>query len=69
MSSWTPEARKAADFLAGLPSGSTTLRSTDTTSLLLESGGQILARGRLYNIVSKHLGAGVYRITLELANP
>ena len=33
---------------------------------LLATGGQLLARGHLWEIVAKHLGAGVYRVSLRL---
>jgi hypothetical protein len=33
--------------------------------VLLDTGGQIIAHGRLRNIKSKHIGAGVYKVTLE----
>ncbi len=63
--SWTPEATKAANFLASLPCGNTTLGKKDTQSLLSESGGQLMARGSLYDIKAKHLGAGIYKISLD----
>lgn len=66
---WTEEATKAANFLAGMPIGSTTLERDDLRSLLYNTGGAMMARGRLYGIKSKYLGAGIYRITLELVNP
>lgn len=65
---WTSEARQAANFLASLPSGHTTLKSSDLRSLLLETGGQLLARGYLYDIQSRSLGAGVYRVSLMETN-
>lgn len=66
-SEWTPKARAAANFLASLPSGHTTLDAKDAKSLLLQSGGQLLARGKLYNIVVSDIGAGVYRVSLTEA--
>lgn len=66
---WTPEAKRVADFLASSVTGHTTLLTKDLRSLLLESGGQLLARGRLYNIKTRSLGAGVHRVELTLANP
>lgn len=69
MSGWTDEARRVANFLASMPSGHTTLKRTDAHSLLLESGGNLLAGGRLYDIVAKDIGAGVYKVSLKLANP
>lgn len=38
----------------------------DLKELLLETGGQIIARGRFWDIKSKHIGAGVYKVTLKL---
>lgn len=64
-SGWTPEATKAANFLASLPSGTTTLDRTDLRSLMMETGSMLMARGRLYDIVSKSLGAGVYLVSLK----
>jgi hypothetical protein len=66
---WTAEARRVANFLCSLPSGNATLTRDDAHSLLLESGGALMARGRLYNIVAKDIGAGVYKVHLTLANP
>lgn len=66
---WTREATRVANFLAAMPTGNTTLEKADTHSLLMQSGGTLLAQGRLYNIVAKHLAAGVYRIHLEIAHP
>lgn len=65
----TKEASRTLNFLAALPSGNSTLTKDDLHGMLLETGGTMLACGRLYNIVSKNLGAGVYRIHLELTNP
>lgn len=65
MARWTPEATRAANFLAGLPTGNTTLSRKDLHSLLLESGGNLMARGYLYDIKNKHLGAGVYKVYLQ----
>jgi hypothetical protein len=62
---WTPGARQAANFLASMPAGHTTLERDDLRSLLSESGGQLMARGVLYDIISKHLGAGVYRVSMK----
>lgn len=63
---WTDSARKAANFLASIPSGQTTLMESDVQSLLLESGGILLARGSLYNIKVTNLGASVYKVTLVI---
>lgn len=66
----SPEARRQVDFLASAgPLANTTADKKDTHDILMETGGNILARGLLYNIKSVHLGADVYRLSLELANP
>lgn len=66
---WTQEATNAANFLASLPTGNTVLKKNDLRSLMLNTGGNLLARGRLYDIVSRSLGAGVYRVNLRATNP
>lgn len=33
--------------------------------IMLRTGGRLLAQSRNWEIVAKHLGGGVYRITLE----
>lgn len=66
---WTKEAIRAANFLASAPGGNTTLMHDDVQSLLYESGGTLLARGRLYNIIAENIGASVYKVSLTLANP
>jgi len=42
-----------------------TMSRKDLRELLLDTGGRILTCGWLRTIVSKHLGAGIYRITLR----
>jgi hypothetical protein len=42
----------------------TTMDRKDLKELLLETGGQTLACGRLWEIKAKHLGAGVYKVSL-----
>lgn len=44
---------------------STTMNKKDLKELLLQTEGKIITCGRLREIQSKHLGAGVYRITLR----
>lgn len=41
----------------------------DLKELLLETSGTIIARGRMWDIKSKHIGAGVYKITLKRMEP
>ena len=42
-----------------------TMSLKDLRELLLDTGGKILTCGSLRTIVSKHLGAGIYRVTLK----
>jgi hypothetical protein len=63
------EAQRILNYLAGHPGGNTTANTDDTHDILLYTGGNTLACGRLYDIKAQNLGAGVYRLTLELANP
>lgn len=37
--------------------------------ILLDTGGQMLLVGRLYEIVSRHLGAGIYRVSTKQSTP
>jgi hypothetical protein len=61
----TPEQNRVLNFLASMPNGHTTLKRDDAAAILLETGGNLLACGRLYNIVAKPIGAGIYRLSLE----
>ena len=45
-----------------------TVDKKDLKELLLNTGGNILAYGILYDIVTKHLGAGVYKVSLKRTN-
>ncbi len=66
----TPELHRQLNFLAGNPDhGHTTMTRQDVQTILMETGANMLARGRLYNIKAEHIGAGVYRISLELTHP
>lgn len=65
----SPEVQRQLRFLAGLPSGNTTMKKKELAEILMETGGNMLACGRLYNFKIEHIGAGVYRVSLILANP
>jgi hypothetical protein len=65
----SPEVQRQLNFLASMPSGTTTMSQEDLKELLLEVGDTMLARGRLYNITPKHLGAGVYKVSLTPTHP
>lgn len=65
----SPETSRKLNFLCGCLGGSVTMTTKDCEELLLETGGNCLAQGRLYNFKVQHIGVGVQRVTLELANP
>jgi len=43
----------------------TVMEEMDLRELLLATGGQIIANGSLYEIISRNIGAGVYKVTLK----
>jgi hypothetical protein len=59
------KAQEAANFLASMPRGHTTLSRVEAQKLMIDTGGQILCQGHLYEIKLKSLGAGVYRASLK----
>lgn len=61
----TPAAHRIANFLCSMPSGHTTAPREVVKDLLLETGGQLLAQGSLYDVKAKPIGAGVYRVSLS----
>lgn len=65
----TSEQHRQLNFLAGCPSGSTTMECEDLKTVLMETGGNMLACGRLYDIIGKPIGAGVYKVTLTPTHP
>lgn len=65
----TPEQHRQLNFLAACPAGSTTMEHDDLKTVLMETGGNMLACGRLYDIVGKSIGAGVYKVTLTPTHP
>lgn len=70
MTSLTSEQHRTLNFLASAgPYANTTVDKQDLRAIMLATGASILAQGRLWNIKSKPLGADVYKLTLELANP
>lgn len=63
------EATRALNFLALTSDfGNITVEKDDLKAIMLQTGGTMMARGCLYDIVSKHLGAGVYKLTLRRSN-
>lgn len=65
----SPEIHRQLNFLASMPCGTTTMNRKDTHEMLMETGGNMLACGRLYDIIAKDIGAGVYKISLKATNP
>ena len=52
--------------LAAFPKhGSATVERADLKAIMLQTGGTMFACGELYDITSKPLGGGVYRLTLS----
>ncbi len=65
----TPEQHRQLNFLASCPSGHTTMDKNDLHTILMETGGNMLACGRLYDFDCRHIGAGVYKVSLTPSNP
>lgn len=65
MSELTAEEHRQLNFLAALPHGSTTVERKSLKAIMLQTGGTLMSGGRLFTIQSKHLGAGVYKLTLK----
>lgn len=60
---------RVLDFLCGMPTGHTSMRATDYREMMLATDGEVMACGSLYRIVGKHIGAGVYDVSLKRRNP
>ena len=43
----------------------TTMTQKELKETLLDTGGEILTCGRMWDIVSKNLGAGIYKVSLK----
>jgi hypothetical protein len=65
----TPEVHRQLNHLAGIPSSHVTMKDSDIQAMLLETGGNMLACGRLYDFKVTPVGAGVSKVTLQLTNP
>ena len=48
---------------------STTLTKEQLRETLLATDGQIIAHGELFELKTKHLGAGIYKVTLKRWEP
>ncbi len=65
----TGNVRRFLNFLASAgPYANTTARNRDADEIMMQTGGTLLSRGVLYNIVCKRVSPGVQRITLERSN-
>lgn len=65
----SPEQQRQLNFLASCPAGHTTMTTQDVHEVMMATGGNMLARGSLYDIVAKPLGAGVFKVSLKLTHP
>jgi hypothetical protein len=59
------EAERTLRFLAGSPSGQITVTREVARTVLLRTDGQMIVGSYLLDIAAKHLGAGVYRLSLR----
>jgi hypothetical protein len=58
--------RSRLAHLASMPGlGHATVSKGDLQQILLDTGGEIMASGELWEITSKHLGVGVYRVSTK----
>lgn len=57
------------NHLCSMPGAHTTVNRAELRELLTTTGGQVLARGKLHDIKSRHLGAGIYQVRLKLDEP
>ena len=63
------EISRQLNFLASAgPLANTTVTNADSDKIMLQTGGNILARGVLYNIKSQRISPGVCRLSLERTN-
>lgn len=69
MAEYSAEVRRQLNYLASNPNGYTTMTNEDIQNVLLTSGGNILACGRLYDYVVTPIGVGVSKVTLKLTHP
>jgi len=52
-------------YLVSMPVGTTTMSRPVLKAFLLGTGGWMFVGGYAYDICSKHIGAGVYKVWLE----
>ena len=62
------EVEQTLRFLANMPGvGRTTMTKKPLRALLLRTDGVLLAQGYAWDILTHHIGAGVYRVTTRRA--
>jgi len=60
----TAERTRLLNFLASMPGlGHDVVDRGELRDLLRSTGGQIMSHGTLWEITSKHLGGGMYRVS------
>ncbi len=61
------EVTRALNHLCSIPKfAHVTLKTKDLREFLLRTmGGKLMAHGKMWKVVSKSLGAGVYRVSLK----
>lgn len=63
------EITRTLNFLASAgPLANTTVTNADADQIMLQTGGNILARGLLYTLKSQRISPGVCRLSLERTN-
>ncbi len=63
------EVTRQLSFLASAgPLANTTVKNADADKIMLQTGGNIMSRGSLYNIKSQRVSPGVCRLSLERTN-
>ncbi len=63
------EVSRQLRFLASAgPLANTTVKNADADKIMMQTGGNIIASGILYNIKSQRVSPGVCRLSLERAN-
>lgn len=61
------ETHSILNHLASMPRyGNATATHAQVREIMLQTGGWMMACGSLYDIKSKHLGGGIYRLSLKL---
>jgi hypothetical protein len=63
------EANRILDNFARCPGTHTTCEKPVLREIMLQTGGQLMANGQLYDIHKRSLGAGVYRLSLRPWEP